>query len=71
MVADCAFVGSSAVLGGVGGRYVPFDEGRAGYEGDVVEVFDAERQFEADSSRFGDECGCHLILLFVLVVVLK
>ena len=47
MVADEALGGVPAVLGrgGVAGD-VPFDVGGAGYEGDVVEVVDAEGECE-------------------------
>ena len=40
MVADEGFGGVAAVFGGGGGGEVPFCVGRAGDEGDVVEVDD-------------------------------
>lgn len=66
VVFDCAFGGAAAVFRGGGGREVPFYQGGAGDEGDVVEVVDGEGEGEAGFARFRDKGhGCCIVVVVV------
>ena len=68
MVLDRALGRSAPVFGGGRGGQVPFDEAGAGNERDVVEVDDAECQFEAHPAGFADEGAGHCLVELVFAL---